>query len=117
MYGSKCEQTAVDNLLVAGKIPVCVGPSHFCSCLQASNYDPNAVTDSGTCSYLYQDPETGEKTKGELRDFITSTVGSLFGGKSDSDTGPNWEGTGYAYSGDIVSQRDIDRLVSCLAFA
>ena len=84
--------------------------------LQASNYDPNAVTDSGACTYLYQDPETGEKTQGDLRDFITSTVGSLFGGKSDSDKGPNWEGTGYAYSGDIVSQRDIERLVSLMPF-
>lgn len=77
----------------------------------ASNYDPNAVTDSGTCTYLYQDPETGEKTQGNLRDFITSTVGSLFGGKSSNDNEPDWEGTGYAYSGDIVSQRDIDRLL------
>ena len=70
------------------------------------------MTDSGTCTYLYQDPETGKKTEGELRDFITTTVGSLFGGKSSDDKAPNWEGTGYAYSGDIVSQRDIERLVS-----
>lgn len=80
--------------------------------LQAANYDPNAITDSGACTYLYEDPETGKKTEGDLRDFITSTVGSLFGGKASDDKGPNWEGTGYAYSGDVVSQRDIDRLVS-----
>lgn len=79
--------------------------------LQADNYDPNAITDSGTCTYLYEDPETGSKQEGTLGDFVTTTVASLFGNKSDK-TGPNWEGTGYAYSGDIVSQRDIDRLVS-----
>lgn len=79
--------------------------------LQAANYDPNAVSDSGTCTYLYEDPETGKKKEGELRDFVTTTLGSLFGNKSDN-SGPNWEGTGYAYSGDKVSQRDIERLVS-----
>ena len=79
--------------------------------LQAANYDPNAASDSGTCTYLYEDPETGKKTEGELREFVTTTLGSLFGNKSDR-TGPNWEGTGYAYSGDKVSQRDIERLVS-----
>ena len=51
-----------------------------------------------------------------MRDFVTTTLGSLFGNKSDK-TGPNWEGTGYAYSGDKVSQRDIERLVSVLAFS
>ena len=79
--------------------------------LQADNYDPNAISDSGACTYLYEDPETGKKTEGDLRDFVTTTVGSLFGNKSDT-SGPNWEGTGYAYSGDKVSQRDIERLVS-----
>ena len=79
--------------------------------LQASNYDPSAVADSGTCTYLYEDPETGKKTEGDLRDFVTTTLGSLFGNKGDS-SGPNWDGTGYAYSGDKVSQRDIERLVS-----
>ncbi|DBA72437.1 TPA: hypothetical protein ACH3X2_010468 [Trebouxia sp. C0005] len=76
----------------------------------AANYDPNAISDSGTCTYLYEDPETGKKTEGDLRDFVTTTVGSLFGNKSDK-SGPNWEGTGYAYSGDKVSQRDIERLL------
>ncbi|KAL3144487.1 hypothetical protein ABBQ32_004227 [Trebouxia sp. C0010 RCD-2024] len=76
----------------------------------AANYDPNAVSDSGTCTYLYEDPQTGKKTEGELRDFVTTTLGSLFGNKSDN-SGPNWEGTGYAYSGDKVSQRDIERLL------
>ena len=79
--------------------------------LQAANYDPNAISDTGTCTYLYEDPETGKKTEGDLRNFVTTTVGSLFGNKSDT-SGPNWEGTGYAYSGDKVSQRDIERLVS-----
>ena len=46
-----------------------------------------------------------------MGDFVTTTVASLFGNKGDKN-GPNWEGTGYAYSGDIVSQRDIERLVS-----
>lgn len=82
----------------------------YCLFIQASNYDPNAISDSGTCTYLYQDPETGSKKEGTLGDFVTTTVGSLFGNKGDT-SGPNWEGTGYAYSGDIVSQRDIDRLV------
>ena len=84
--------------------------------MQASNYDPNAISDSGTCTYLYQDPETGSKKEGTLGDFVTTTVGSLFGNKGDT-SGPNWEGTGYAYSGDIVSQRDIDRLVSCFMYS
>lgn len=79
--------------------------------VQASNYDPNAVSDSGACTYLYEDPETGSKQKGSLGDFVGTTISSLFGNKGDT-TGPNWEGSGYAYSGDIVSQRDIDRLVS-----
>lgn len=83
--------------------------------LQASNYDPNAASDSGTCTYLYEDPETGKKTEGDLRDFVTTTLGSLFGNKSDNK-GPNWEGTGYAYSGDKVSQRDIERLVRITTF-
>ncbi len=87
--------------------------------LQAANYDPNALSDSGTCTYLYEDPETGKKTEGDLRDFVTTTVGSLFGGNKSDTSGPNWEGTGYAYSGDKVSQRDIERLVSvpCLLVA
>lgn len=85
--------------------------SKAASNLQAANYDPNAISDSGTCTYLYEDPETGSKQEGTLGDFVTTTVASLFGNKGDK-SGPNWEGTGYAYSGDIVSQRDIDRLVS-----
>ena len=79
--------------------------------MQADNYDPNAISESGTCTYLYEDPETGSKQEGTLGDFVTTTVASLFGNKGDKN-GPNWEGTGYAYSGDIVSQRDIERLVS-----
>ena len=78
--------------------------------LQASNFDPSAVSESGTCTYLYEDPETGSKQEGSLGQFVSSTIGSLFGNKGDK-TGPNWEGSGYAYSGDIDSQRDIDRLV------
>ncbi len=82
--------------------------------LQAANFDPNAISDTGTCTYLYEDPETGKKTEGDLRDFVTTTVGSLFGGNKSDTSGPNWEGTGYAYSGDKVSQRDIERLVSVI---
>ena len=76
----------------------------------ATNYNPNAVEDDGTCSYI---PAEGVPLSEGLKGYISETLGSLWGKNFEGgSTGPNWEGTGFNYTGNIVSQRDITRLVS-----
>eukprot|EP00884_Botryococcus_braunii_P005403 jgi/Botrbrau1/14864/Bobra.0326s0010.1 len=80
---------------------------------EATNYDPKAIVDSGTCTYV----EDGEKAllSDDLKSYITSTLSKVFDSNpkvKGSTTEPDWKDhTGYAYRGQPVSQRDISRLL------
>ncbi|KAK9825999.1 hypothetical protein WJX74_003991 [Apatococcus lobatus] len=76
----------------------------------ASNYNPNAAEDDGTCNYI---PAEGVPLSEGLKGYISQSLGNLWGKNFEGGSSePNWEGTGFSYSGDIVSQRDITRLLS-----
>lgn len=76
----------------------------------ASNYNPNASEDDGTCNYI---PAEGVPLSEGLKGYISQSLGNLWGNNFEGGSSePNWEGTGFNYSGVIVSQRDITRLVS-----
>lgn len=81
----------------------CMDPS-------ASNYNPNAVEEDGTCNYI---PAEGVPLSEGLKGYISQSLSNLWGKNFEGGSSePNWEGTGFNNSGDIVSQRDITRLVS-----
>jgi hypothetical protein len=84
---------------------------------QASNYNPNAAVEDGTCTYIFKDEASGEKIEGDLHKFITSTLSRLLDNNFKGDSSePDWNKTDewnktYTYGGDLVSQRDIQRLL------
>ena len=79
----------------------------------ASNYNPNAIEDDGSCDFI---PAEGVPLSEGLRDYISNSLSSLWGGNFKSQDEPDWSGTGFNYTGDIVSQRDITRLVGLTSY-
>jgi hypothetical protein len=85
-----------------------------CTDASATNYDPNADVDDGTCEFVITDPD-GKEYTGTLGDYISGALGSVFGSNfsnSDKATTADFDNTTFSYGGDKVSQRDIQRLLS-----
>ncbi|KAK9807534.1 hypothetical protein WJX72_001898 [[Myrmecia] bisecta] len=87
------------------KLTGCTDPS-------ASNFNPSATADDGTCTYVFN--EAGEEGHPEsLHSYVTGTLSRLWGNNFKGDANePDWKGTEFNYGGEIVSQRDIQRLLT-----
>lgn len=79
---------------------------------KADNYNPQAENDDGTCVFIAEDGQ--EVGKGpDLRNYVTTMLSRVWGNAVTSDRSEStFKGSGYPFSGDIVSRRDIERLVS-----
>lgn len=85
-----------------------------CMDASATNYNPDAQVDDGTCEYIIQEPGKEQYT-GTLGSYISDALGSVFGSNfsnSDKASAADFENTTFSYGGQKVSQRDIQRLLS-----
>ena len=83
-----------------------------CTDPDASNYNPDAVVDDGTCNYIAEAVETG--LTDDLRGYISDTLARVCSNnfKGDDTEPKDWASMGYSYRGERVSQLDIMRLVT-----
>ena len=89
-----------------------------CTDPAASNWSPEAVIDDGTCNYVSESTEETGLTE-DLQGYVGNMLSRVWGHnfKGDETEPKDWASTGYSYSGQRVSKRDISRLVSHLQLA
>ena len=83
-----------------------------CTDPAASNWSPDAVIDDGTCNYVAETTEETGLTE-DLQGYVGNMLSRVWGHnfKGDETEPKDWASTGYSYSGQRVSKRDISRLV------
>lgn len=83
----------------------CMDPS-------AENFDPQATADDGTCSFIAEDGQEIKGTVPEIGNYVSNMLSKVWGSANITEDSKNaFKGSGYPFSGDIVSRRDIERLV------
>lgn len=78
----------------------------------AENFDPQATADDGTCSFIAEDGQEIKGTVPEIGNYVSNMLSKVWGSANITEDSKNaFKGSGYPFSGDIVSRRDIERLV------
>lgn len=81
-----------------------------CTDMSAMNFNPEANIDDGSCEY---DPNAKPV---ELKNYLEGAVERVFGNQfKGDDTEPEWAVS--SFSGEIKSQREIEKMVCCLSCA
>ncbi|CAL8464278.1 g3813 [Coccomyxa elongata] len=91
-----------------------------CTDPSAANYDPNATSDDGSCTFVVERAGQEQELSGDLHTYVTTALSNLWGsnfeksGASDQSKSADFSKLGLTgYSGDkVISQRDIQRLLS-----
>ena len=79
----------------------------------AANYDPQATADDGTCTFIAEDGQEVTGKAPDLRNYVPTMLSRVWGSANTNEQSEStFKGSGYPFSGDIVSRRDIERLVS-----
>ena len=82
----------------------------------AENFNPQATAEDGTCTFIAEDGQEVVGKSPDLRNYVTTMLSRVWGGAVTNERSETaFKGSGYPFSGDIISRRDIDRLVSAHA--
>ena len=83
---------------------------------KAENFNPEAVSDDGTCTFIAEDGQEIRGTTPDLRGYVTTMLSRVWGNAiTNQESETTFKGKGYPFTGDIVSRRDIEKLVGCLS--